>query len=486
MGISVSPVKILIVDDDEDDFFITSEYIRNIDGQDFVIDWCVNYEDALNTISNDDYHLYFVDYMLGAKTGLELIEEAVKTNCESPFILLTGLGNKELDLKAMQSGAVDYLVKGDLTTEKLERCIRYSLERSASLSALRANERKFRNIFERSKDTVFIADEQLFFKEVNDTASLLFEYSKEELLQQSLYSLLANNTDRVTVKNELATSDDVADKEIEMLTKQGEKKSCILTLSKEKDRDGKTYIQGIIHDITTLKKAERTTLQVEKLGVTSRLVRILAHEVRNPLNNINLSVEQLETEVDKEETKLYLDIIGRNSRRIGSLISELLNSSRPAEMTPDRKSLQKILDESLAAAIDRITLKHIKLKVNYPPQPVWIMADGEKLKIAFLNIIINAVEAMEDSKGELTISILIDNATCTVLIRDNGTGIDEENLSHLFEPYFTSKRNGMGLGLASTLNILQSHKATVDVQSSVNQGSVFRILFNIAEPVMAV
>ena len=480
MGMSVSPIKILIVDDDEDDFYISSEYIRNIEGQDFVIDWCINYGDALAKIDDSAYDLYLVDYRLGAKTGLELIEEAVKSDCEAPFILLTGIGNKELDLKAMRSGAVDYLVKSDLSTEKLERCIRYSLERSASLSALRANERKFRNIFERSKDTVFIADEGLFFKEVNDTASQLFEYSKTELHEMSLYCLLTNDADRSFVKSALVEGD-LSDKEIQMLTKKGEKKSCIVTLSKEKDTDGGTYVQGIIHDITTLKKAERATLQAEKLGVTGRLVRILAHEVRNPLNNINLSAEQIEANTDPEELSMYLDIIHRNSKRIASLISELLNSSRPAEMVVERKKMQKIMDESLAAAIDRITLKHIKLNVSYPPNPCWVMADTEKLKIAFLNIIINAIEAMEENTGELTISILPGNSSFTVLIKDNGNGIEEENMAHLFEPYFTSKRNGMGLGLASTLNILQAHKAAIDVQSSINHGTTFKITFSSVE-----
>jgi len=108
------------------------------------------------------------------------------------------------------------------------------------------------------------------------------------------------------------------------------------------------------------------------------------------------------------------------------------------------------------------------------------MANKEKLKIAFLNIIINSVEAMTDGKGELDINIETMGASHKVSIRDNGCGIPEENLSRLFEPYFTSKRNGMGLGLAATLNILQSHKAHIDVSSTVGQGTAFVITFPVA------
>ena len=165
-----SPVQILVVDDDEDDFLIIRDYMHKIEGHEFVIDWCSAYDAAAKKISDGKYQLYFVDYRLGAKTGLELIEESIRNNCEEPFILLTGNGNLTLDRKAMKTGAVDYLVKGELSTEKLERCIRYSLERAASLKALRSSERKFRNIFERSKDIVFIADQNLRFTEVNDAS----------------------------------------------------------------------------------------------------------------------------------------------------------------------------------------------------------------------------------------------------------------------------------------------------------------------------
>jgi signal transduction histidine kinase len=105
------------------------------------------------------------------------------------------------------------------------------------------------------------------------------------------------------------------------------------------------------------------------------------------------------------------------------------------------------------------------------------MANREKLKIAFLNIIINAVEAMSDCNGELDIIINSSDNLHTVIVKDNGFGIPEDNLSRLFEPYFTSKRNGMGLGLASTLNILQSHKAQIDVTSAVGVGTTFTISF---------
>jgi two-component system, sporulation sensor kinase E len=478
MDAGASHTKILIVDDDEDDYFIISEYIKNIPGHDFVTEWSFHYKHALDHMCEGKYDLYFVDFRLGEKTGLELLKEAIENNCKEPVILLTGKGNATIDREAMEVGAVDYLIKSELSIEKLERCIRYALERAKSLKALKQNEKKFRNIFEKSKDAVFIADENFVLKDFNNATSLLLDYSKEELLQLSLYDLLADKHEHLGLAKELQSTGEVDDKEVELLTRNGEKISCILSATNEKDEKNKNYIQGIIHDITNLKKAERATLQAEKLGAAGRLLQTLAHEVRNPLNNINISVEELNSEDNNEQTKTYLEIIGRNSKRINDLISELLNSSRPAELTMQKLALQNLINQSLSIASDRITLKKIKVSLSFPSVPSYIMGDEAKLNIVFLNIIINAIEAISHDNGLLNISIESTSSLYQVAISDNGSGISEENVARLFEPYFTSKKNGMGLGLASTLTILQSHKGSIEVKTKLGTGTTFIVSFN--------
>lgn len=477
MPLNKPAIRILIIDDDEDDFFITSEYLRQIEEYNLSIDWSYKFADAVEHVKNRLYDIYFVDYRLGAKTGIDFLKEAVRLGCEEPIVLLTGKGNKEVDIEAMQIGATDYLVKTDLNADKLERCIRYALERTAYLKALRANERKYRSMFELSKDAVFIADKQLMFKDVNAATSELLGYEPNELHELSVYDLIADDLSKTLLQKLLYEEGEVNDLEIEVQTKHGEKKICIFSLTSPLDATGHIYYQGLMHDITNLRRAEKANLMVEKLGATGRLVRTLAHEVRNPLNNINMSVEQLVNEPINEDASLFLDIIQRNSKRIGDLITELLDTSRPTDLVFERCTLQSIMDDSISEALDRITLQRINMQIRYSNEPCYIMANKEKLKIAFLNIIINAVEAMEVGKGELDIDITSADGSHTLIVRDNGCGIPEEHISRLFEPYFTSKRNGMGLGLAATLNILQSHKAQIDVSSMVNAGTTFTINF---------
>lgn len=471
-------VRILIIDDDEDDFFITSEYLKQIQEYQLKIDWCYKFSDAVQHLQKDGYDMYFVDYRLGAKTGLDFLKEAVRLGCEEPIVLLTGKGNKDVDIEAMQMGATDYLIKTELTTDKLERCIRYSLERTAYLKALRTNEKKYRSIFELSKDAVFMTDKSLIFRDVNQATSILLGYDKEEFIRMNICDLISDDSDKKLLLRIIYENGEVNDLEMDFKTKSGEVKTCIFSITATVDTSG-SYYQGLIHDITNLRRAEKANLLVEKLGATGRLVRTLAHEVRNPLNNINMSVEQLlQNEAPLEdESSLFLDIIQRNSKRIGNIITELLDTSRPTDLIFDKCSLQSIMDESISEALDRITLQHVNMQIRYSNVPCFILANKEKLKIAFLNIIINAVEAVPSVTGELNISIEPVKDAHVVVIKDNGCGIPEENISRLFEPYFTSKRNGMGLGLAATLNILQSHKATVDVTSIINQGTTFTLTF---------
>jgi PAS domain S-box-containing protein len=478
MSSAQGPIRILIIDDDEDDYLITSNYIRYLPGADFVIDWCQHFDQALELICRREYDLYFTDYRLGARSGVDLLTEVTQRGCDAPIILLTGKGNREIDMKAMQLGAVDYLVKADLTMEKMERCIRYTLERVEHMRALKANERKYRSIFEKSKDLVFLTDHQLNFKEVNGAAMTLLGYEPAELLSMNLCDLLTQAQHKRYLQNTIQARKILNDWEVVLKTKNGEQRVCMLTAAREGDTSEPQYVQGILHDITMLRKEEKVTLQAEKLAATGRLVRALAHEVRNPLNNITLSVEQMQQDRNPDEnTELYLDIIQRNAKRISLLINELLNSSRQVDVIPREQVFQTLLDDVLSAAMDRIMLKKIHPDISYPDEPIYIRADAEKLKLALLNVVINAIEAMEEGKGVLQLHLERQHHRAILKIGDNGCGISEEHISRLFEPYFTQKRNGMGLGLAFVLNILQGHKASIDVVSSEGVGTLFTMTF---------
>jgi len=473
-----SKTKILIVDDDEDDYFIISEYIHKIEGASFIIDWCNDFDIALQKLAENNYDLYFIDYRLGNQTGLELLNKAMELGSDQPIILLTGKGNKAIDVQAMKGGATDYLVKSELNTEKLDRCIRYSLDRSASLRAIKESESKYRNLFESSKDALFIADKNLKIREVNNSACLLFGRKTNDLIGRDLFTLISDTEQQKGIRKALKERQSVKDIEIEIKSEGAEVKNCLLSASIQINADAEVSIAGIVHDITNLKKAESLNLQAEKYAANERLLRILAHEIRNPLNNIGLSADNFKLLIKDDWQKSLLDIIQRNTNRINQIITELLDSTRQVEMEFNKQSLQDILNESIAIAIDRINLQKIKLNKGFSDRPLYVQADESKLRIAFSNLIINAVEAMEAGKGELSIYVYESSQFYTVSVQDNGAGIPKEFLNKLFEPFFTMKKNGLGLGLAAAYSIFKSHNAHLTVKSEVNKGTNFLIDFN--------
>ncbi|MGN6293706.1 MAG: ATP-binding protein [Chitinophagaceae bacterium] len=477
--LSAKEIRVVIIDDDEDDFFIIADYIKAIEGARFRIDWCRNYDTAIRIIRERAYDIYFVDYRLGNHTGLDLLNAASAEDLDDPIIILTGKGNKVIDIKAMESGATDYLVKSELNIENLERCIRYSLARTGDLKELRARKNKYRNLFETSKDAVFIADEDLSLREANRSAAILFGLSNQQLTGLNLLSFIKSLNLKEKVMGLAQAKKNFHDLEIEIEDAAHERKACLLSLAFSHDTNDAPQVHGILHDISSIKKAEMANLQAHKLAMNERLMRTLAHEIRNPLNNISLSLDHFSMPLDSEEEKqALLDIMKRNCTRINHIITELLDLTRPLELTFQQHSLQEMLDESINMIRDRMNLQKVNLNKSYPGIVVNIPANRAKLVIAFTNILINAIEAMESGKGELTVKVTNLPEKAVVQIADNGAGIPEEYLTKLFDPFFTLKKNGVGLGLSVSYSIIQSHNATIEVESEMKCGTRFNIAFN--------
>jgi signal transduction histidine kinase len=246
------------------------------------------------------------------------------------------------------------------------------------------------------------------------------------------------------------------------------------------------YQLRLKEQIQELNEANKQLIQmrsIEKFAATGRIARTIAHEVRNPLTNINLAVEQLQAELNGAgtgNTDLMLTMISRNSARINLLITDLLNSTKFADLVYRRISVNQLLDETLELAKDRLILKNITVVKHYLENICDIAVDVEKMKIAFLNIVVNAIEAMEQGAGILQLQTMTRENKCVVTITDNGGGLDEESMSKVFEPYFTSKTKGTGLGLTNTQNIILNHNGHISLESKKGEGTTFTIQLDFA------
>ncbi|MEP7232490.1 MAG: ATP-binding protein [Ginsengibacter sp.] len=206
-------------------------------------------------------------------------------------------------------------------------------------------------------------------------------------------------------------------------------------------------------------------------------IAFLAHEVRNPLANINLSTEMLTGFFLNVEQKMYLDIIMRNSVRISNLITSLLTYQKP-EKEEASHSVNGLLDEVLTIVNDRMKLKSITAIKTFSIEDFVIIANKAKMKIAFTNIIINAIEAMPATTGILRLSGKYVEGKYVVYIEDNGCGISAAHLQSIFDVGFTNKPGGLGFGLQITKTILQASNVEIKVESNEGEFTRFILLFN--------
>ncbi len=228
-------------------------------------------------------------------------------------------------------------------------------------------------------------------------------------------------------------------------------------------------------DVTDQIMGQEAILNYQKIQSANKFARLMTHEIRNPLTNILLSVEQLKEEIkDNESTGLYIDILQRNTLRINELISEVMNASKLTELEFTKISSRLFILNCIEAAKDRLKLKNIKLELNISLD-VEIEIDVEKMKIALLNIILNAIEAMETVEGKLIVNSTLEKEELIIEIIDNGVGISPENQQRLFEPFYTNKTKGFGIGLTASQTIIFNHHGNIRVKSEPGAGATFTI-----------
>lgn len=213
----------------------------------------------------------------------------------------------------------------------------------------------------------------------------------------------------------------------------------------------------------------------ERLAFTGRIAAGIAHEIRNPLGNVTMSVQQLKNAFTEDSPwAKHIEVIIRNTERINFLITELINSARPPKLNIQPHDINGILESTLDSIKTKLTSQQIEVHKQYCPGFPVIHVDKEQISRAFSNVMLNALESMPDG-GSLTIVTEIEGDFFTVKIRDTGEGIPEEDIIRIFDPFFSTKTSGVGLGLSICYGIIVSHGGTIAVESKEGTGTVFTV-----------
>ena len=339
------------------------------------------------------------------------------------------------------------------------------------------------NVFEAMHSAVVAVDENGRIVMLNRLAEELFGVSRDHAVRQDYDSVFPN--DPCLLKQAFEKKRTTREVETQFRTLSGEDKALIVGTSclfdEEKRFKGAV---AVIHDITELKKFEEEAKRAERLSALGNLAAGVAHEIRNPLNAISITAQRLKSEFvpqkDEDEYSSFTEIILNEIKRLDGIINQFLSLAKAHKLNLVPTNMSKFLNEVTNLAEVEANEKSIRITRSIDKLPD-MKIDRDEMKRAILNIMLNAVQATP-SGGSLTVRSYLDDSQANVVIEitDSGAGIPKENLSKVFQPYFSTTEKGTGLGLSIAHRIISDHKGKIEVKSQRGKGTTFTIKLPIA------
>ena len=402
-------------------------------------------------------------------------------------------------------------------------------ERKKKEEMLRLSEERFHLLMQNTADFVWLMDLKMQFIYMSASVTHIHGYDYEEALTKKAEDLVAPESIGVVVEawNKEWELESRPQKDLERsrtieivnLRKNGTKFLAEVKMAYVRDREGKaTGVIGITRDITErkqveselikksaevmksreillsmlednnearkellnslgeLKRTQAMLIQSEKLSSLGQLVSKMAHEVNNPLMIISGNAQlSLMEQIQEEDVKKNLEIILSETNRAKDIIQRLLLFSRPSKEEATKLDINQVLHSIVKLLGHQYMVANAKIIEAYAPALPEILVDEKQIQQVVINLIKNAAEAMPQG-GAITIKTTREDKKVRIDVRDDGQGISKENQAHLFEPFFSTKEMGTGLGLAVCYGIIKGHGGEILVESEVGKGTTFSIL----------
>lgn len=344
-------------------------------------------------------------------------------------------------------------------------------------------------------DTLIVVDPEGIIKTVNQAIERLLGYEAKELIGKPVDVLFTGQEDGLIFKGNsrevLVKEGSIHNYDMSYRTKNGDIIPVSFSGAVMKNKKGEVVgIVGIARDMREIKRLETQLIRSEKLAAIGELAAGVAHEINNPLNVISGNAEMLSKESHDQEVKRVTKVIMEQVKRTAFITDRLLQFSRRKDPKIESLDVNKIIDNTLPLLEIQTKYKNIKIIKQLRPNLPKVIGDIIQLQEVFFNIMLNAVQAMPKG-GELRIRASVEEIAkfgrrktdifqigsklVVIEFEDTGEGISEENLSKIFDPFFSTKDQGTGLGLSICHGIIEAHQGVIEAMSTAGKGTTFII-----------
>lgn len=399
---------------------------------------------------------------------------------------MTELKRAEEELRSYRDQLEELVAKrtAELTRAN-ERLQQEVAERQRAEERIKENERFLEAVFEGIQDGISVLDKKLTIARVNRAMERLYPHSRPLAGKKCFHAYHGHDQPCGTCPTlrALATRTPQMN-EIPLTGPAGTEGWLEVYAFPRYDEEGNpTHVIEYVRDVSERKRMEQYVLRTERLAAMGRLAAALAHEVNNPLQGIGSSLElALDFPLEEAEREEYLQTVRQEIERLMHLTSRVLDFARPPQVERRPTCAAEVVRHALTLAGKQLQHRHIQVDVDLPADLPPVLASADHLAQVFLNLIINAIDAMPGG-GKLSVVAGLAGDRIEVSFADSGPGIAPEVLATIFEPFYTTKQNGTGLGLSISHSIIQQHNGTITARNAAGGGAVFTVCLPLAHPV---
>ncbi len=481
-------IRVLLVEDNPGDVRLFLELLRETGAGHVKVDHVDRLSTALERLSNQTFDVVLLDLSLPDAHGLDTLVRAHAHAPSVPIVVLTGLDDQALAVKAVRAGAQDYLVKGRVDGDLLVRSMRYATERARALEALERREEHYRSLIENSLDLISILNLDGTIRYASPSHERVLGYELEELVGQNAFSFI-HADDLEKVRAAFARADGAASLQSRFRHKDG---SWRMLESFGRNLSHLPGVNGLVvnsRDVTDRLRLEEQLHHSQRLEAVGRLAGGVAHDFNNLLMIITgYSQILLDTMHAGDPARGDVEQVVKAAERATDLTRQLLAFSKRQMVKPAMLNLNALVQD-MDRMLRRVMGEDVELVTILAPELKTIQADPGQLEQVILNVAVNARDAMPNG-GRLTLQTgnvqvpeefdrtqlaLPPGQYATLCISDTGHGMDEQILSRVFEPFFTTKEDGTGLGLATSYGIIKQSGGEIQADSKLGDGTSFCI-----------